>query len=222
MDLAKYDILKFWVLGKDKVPTNHGLVKKLTRFILRQPLSHTETVYRRVIAAVRMKKSEKLTLKAFKDIPVVDLEKVLPVGSIKMGKYDRYMILASASLVSLGLLANIVTKLAKMTISWPLMFAGLTSLLGVKGYFAYRSRVNNYLTKLNQTLYYKNIANNRGLITLVVDRAQDESFKEALLTYAFVHAWNRGPAADSFSVDTPSGLVDFLVELYFQFHKIIV
>ena len=33
---------------------------------------------------------------------------------------------------------------------------------------------------------FQNIANNRGLITLLVDRAEDESLKEAILTYAFI------------------------------------
>lgn len=207
VDLSKYSVIKFWVLGKQKAPVQQSIVNKLTRWVLRQPsLNKSETIYKRVIAAVRLKNSDKLTLKAFKDIASTDLEKVLPVGSIRIGKFDKYMIMTSVSLASLGLLAKFITILAKMTVSWPLLFTGVTGLLGVRGYFAYRGRQNRYLAKLNNTLYYKNIANNRGLITLVMDRAQDESFKEALLTYTFIQAMNREHSLDSLSVIDHSGV----------------
>ena len=39
---------------------------------------------------------------------------------------------------------------------------------------------------MNRTLYYNNIANNRGLLALLVDRAEDELFKEAIATYTFL------------------------------------
>ena len=206
MDADKYSIIKFWVLGKQRLPTNYSVYEKLVRFLQQKPISQSESVYKRVIAAVRMKKDEKLTLKAFKDIHVNDLETLLPVGTIKIGKFDKYLIMTSAGLTSTALLAKLVTFLAKMSVTWPLVCAGVTSLLGVRGYWAYRSRQKNYLTTLNKVLYYKNIANNRGLITLVVDRAQDESFKEALLTYTFIQAMNRENSANSLSMDQPSGL----------------
>jgi hypothetical protein len=46
---------------------------------------------------------------------------------------------------------------------------------------------------LSRMLYFKNIANNRSLLTLLVDRAEDETFKEALLTYTFILK-NRPPS----------------------------
>ena len=35
-------------------------------------------------------------------------------------------------------------------------------------------------------LYFKNLANNQGLLASIVSRAEDESFKEALLVYTFL------------------------------------
>lgn len=168
----------------------------------------TSTLYRRVIAAVRIKTDDSLTLKAFKDIPVSDLEKLLPVGSIRMGKFDRYLIMTSVGLTGLGLTAKLLTVLAKTApVNWPLGFAGVMSLLGVRGYTVYKRRQNSYLSRLNKTLYYKNIANNRGLITLAVDRAQDESFKEVLLTYTFVQYLSRCQGGDGESLASdPTGV----------------
>ena len=210
VNVKDYSVIKYWVLGKEASPLNHSLYKRITKYIQRQPLNKSETVYKRVISAVRLKKEDKLTLKAFKDIAVTDLEKVLPTGTIKIGKFDRYVIVTSVAFGSLALLAKFVTFLAKMSVNWPLGFAAVAGLLGGKAYWAYRSRKNKYLYLLNKTLYYKNIANNRGLITLVIDRAQDESFKEALLTYTFVQALNRKGGDDLLHPSRPSGMNDCL------------
>lgn len=188
VDTSKYDVLKFWVLGRETVQRQHSLLKKLTLALSGQSTRSEFVSYRRVIAAVRLKSDDKLTLKAFKDIPSSHLEKLLPAGKIKMGRFDRYMIGASVSLSALGILAKFVTVLAKMTVNWMLGFAAITGLLGLRGYIAYKNKRGMYLSTLNGMLYYKNIANNRGLITLVADRAEDESFKEALLAYSLIHS----------------------------------
>ena len=45
--------------------------------------------------------------------------------------------------------------------------------------------------ELSKTFYYKALANNRALLTLAVDRAEDEVFKAALLAYTFVLMENK-------------------------------
>lgn len=189
------------MLGKEDQVSKPALTTKLWSFISRQPMDPTSALYRRVISAARLRSDNTLTLKAFKDIPVTDLEKLLPVGTVRMGKIDRYVLMTSLGLTGLGLTAKFITILAKTaTVNWPLWFAGFASLLGVRGYSAYKSNQNNYLSRLNKTLYYKNIANNRGLITLAVDRAQDESFKEVLLTYTFIQSLSRQAGGDGESI----------------------
>lgn len=206
MDVKDYDVLKYWVLGRETVNKSFSLTERVSAMVSRQPIRSSSTVYKRVIAAVRLRKDDKLTLKAFKDIPAKDLETILPVKRISIGRFDRIMITTSVGLASLGFLAKAITLLAKMSVTWPLIFAGATSLLFVRGYWAYKNRRNAYLARLNKVLYYNNIANNRGLITLVVDRAQDESFKEALLTYTFIQAMSKSQNLDSItSADQLSG-----------------
>lgn len=188
VDIDKYDVLRFWVLGRETVHHQHNLLNKLRLMLTGQSTRSQFLSYKRVIAAVRLKKNDKLTLKAFKDIPSSELEKLLPAGKIKMGRFDRYMIVASVSLSSLGILAKFITVLAKMTVNWMLGFAAITGLFGLRGFIAYQNKKSKYLSTLNSMLYYKNIANNRGLITLIADRAEDESFKEALLSYSLIHS----------------------------------
>ena len=62
----------------------------------------------------------------------------------------------------------------------------------------------NYLTDVNRTLYYNNIANNRGLLALLVDRAEDELFKEALLAYTFLLTHRQPSIHDQLSKDQTS------------------
>ena len=45
-------------------------------------------------------------------------------------------------------------------------------MIGLNSYFAYGNRKNSYLLELSQMHYYKNIANNLALVTLVIDRVQ--------------------------------------------------
>jgi hypothetical protein len=69
----------------------------------------------------------------------------------------------------------------------------VTGFVGIRALTVYKNRRNAYLADLNRLLYFKNVANNRGLLALLVDRAEDESFKEALLTYTFLLS-NRTPS----------------------------
>ena len=45
---------------------------------------------------------------------------------------------------------------------------------------------NEYMMTLAQNLYFHNLANNRGVLTLLVDRAEEEDIKEELLLYNYL------------------------------------
>merc|ERR1712142_352914 len=59
----------------------------------------------------------------------------------------------------------------------------ISVMIGLNSYFAYGNRRNSYLLELSEMHYYKNIANNLALVTSVIDRVQDEMFKESMLVY---------------------------------------
>lgn len=119
---------------------------------------------------------------------------LLPEGRILMSKYDKSVITAMVVFGGLSALAKAVTYLASMNVNAMLWITGLTGVVGVNALTRYKNKRNAYLADLNRMLYFKNIANNRGLITLLVDRAEDESFKEALLVYTFLLT-NRSPSS---------------------------
>ncbi|KAK6185030.1 hypothetical protein SNE40_007356 [Patella caerulea] len=182
----KYDILRFWALGREIPEQKFNLYEQFLSKVTRKPARKPIEYYKRVVVAIRLKKDQKLMLKAFKEVPVNALEMLLPDGTIKMSTMDKGILTTSAFIASVGIVAKLVTVLADMNIDWTLILTALTGIIGIRAWTVYNNRKNKYLVDVSRTLYYKNIANNRGLLTLLVDRAEDESFKEALLTYAFL------------------------------------
>lgn len=186
VDMDKYDILRFWALGKETPPVSTTFLQRLVNRIRGQKPPTPLTYYKRVVVAVRLKKDQKLILKSFKEVPVNALEMLLPDGKVTMSKLDKGVITTSAAIAFAGILAKIVTALADLNVDWTLVFTGVTGFVGIRSWTVYKNRRNAYMVDLSRMLYFKNIANNRGLLTLLVDRAEDESFKEALLVYSFL------------------------------------
>ncbi|KAK3086186.1 hypothetical protein FSP39_014907 [Pinctada imbricata] len=176
-----YDILKIWALGREK-PT-----VKLPWYKSMLPGSNISTEYfKRVIIALRLKKDQKLVLKSFKEVPVNALEMLLPTGRIRMKTFDKAMI----SLSGFGAISSAMLKTLFYEPQLPIDSGAFLTLLFAAIFFrstiGYFNRRNRYLAELNRMLYFKNIANNRSLLASLVDRAEDESFKEILLTYSYL------------------------------------
>lgn len=195
VDPDKYDILRIWVVGKDFLDDNKGLgwarkARKSVRYSVYGRPSTSER-YKRVIIAVRAKKQKKLILKTFKDIPCPNLEHLLPEGKIEMTRMDQVLIGLSLTIGITTAAVKLITLMADHYIGALPIATAAALLLLVRTWSVYNSRRNKYLADLTQTLYFKSMANNRALLTLVVDRAEDEAYKSAMLTYSFIRASSR-------------------------------
>ena len=116
-------------------------------------------------------------LNPYLQVPVNALEQLLPDGTIKMSKFDKGLVTAAGAVALTGILAKVVTLLAHMHVDWTLLVTGVMGLAGVQAWTTYKNRHLRYVNDLARMLYFKNIANNRGLLALLVDRAEDELFK---------------------------------------------
>ncbi|XP_013388132.1 transmembrane protein 143-like [Lingula anatina] len=186
VDPTKYDVLRFWVLGKEFPPPDVSWYQSLLNRLRGLPQPKPVEYYKRVLVAVRHKRDQKVMLKFFKEVPSNSLEKLLPEGKIYMTKFDQGVLLTMGSTAAVGILIKLVTWMASMEINWSLLLTGVTGLIGARVYGLYKDRRNAYLVDLNRMLYFKNIANNRGVLSLLVDRSCDETFKEVLLTYTYL------------------------------------
>lgn len=156
----------------------------------------------------------------YKDVPKQDLELLFPNVKVWMTWKDRLLfigpLLAGLGpmvikiLPSIGLLLG---ALALYTIGpetartfdfdekkhlavWPIMVAALSSsmlLVGfaVKQFLNYKNKKLHFLKRVTETLFFKNLVTNQGVLMAIVDSAEEELGKEMVLAYH--HLLTYGP-----------------------------
>lgn len=191
VDTSKYHVLRFWVLGEDSSNIElDSAVEKLRYYSQMVFKKSPKTIprYKRVVVAVRTKKQSKLMLKAFKDIPTNSLEYLLPEGRIRMKHSDKGLILTTVFIAMTTGALKIASSLSTYHVPYIYIAALVTFIVGLRAWNAYKNKRNSYLLSLSKLLYFKTVANNRALLALIVDRAEDETFKSNLITYTFLRA----------------------------------
>ncbi len=155
--------------------------------------------------------SEFIYLKLFKNIPRTDLEMIFPNTRIKFRLFDKLKLGVTAGG---GLGAGIVGTAGKIAVATnPIALAG--ALLGLGGValrqgMNFVNQKNRYMVTMAQNLYFHAMADNRGVMTLLADRAAEEDIKEEMLLYA-VLAKERVNIRDI-------GEIDAAIEQYLRAH----
>ena len=190
VDPSKYDILQIWVVGKELEPVEKGpwytwIFSTTKQWIFPTP---KEERYKRVVVAVRGRKQQKLMLKSFKDIRCANIEYLLPDGKIRMNRFDQNVMFATVTVGVASVAIKLVSFLADYKVSWTYIATAAAAIIFLRAWTAYKNKRNSYLVNLSRTLYFKSIANNRALLSLIADRAEDEMFKATLLAYCFLQA----------------------------------
>jgi hypothetical protein len=165
----------------------------------------------RVVIYIRFKTGLTL-LKLFQNVPRADMEMLFPNTRVGMRLIDKLIIgvpaLASgvvvlstkvgASILLLGALLGYwlglstePVELSKATaIALLAGMGGLGSFIW-KQFSNFRNRKLRFLQSLTENLYFKNLDNNAGVFHRLVDDAEEEECKEAILAYFFILFGNR-------------------------------
>ncbi len=135
--------------------------------------------------------SDHIYLKLFKNIPQDDLEMMFPNTKVEFKLFDKLKIGLTAGGGTIAGLAAAIPKLLLVTTAALNPITLLTTLAGIIGLLIRQvtkifHQRNEYMMTLAQNLYFHNLANNRGVLTLLVDRAEEEDTKEELLLYNFL------------------------------------
>lgn len=146
-------------------------------------------------------------LKLFQNIPKADLEMLLPNTEVRMRLTDHAVILVPAVLGGLAALLKLGASLALLwafVVFWiglsdkptsdlnkaALVALGLGALAFGMHVFRqvgrFRNRKIAFMKALSESLYFKNLDNNAGVFHRVIDDAEEEEGKEALLAYVFL------------------------------------
>jgi hypothetical protein len=129
--------------------------------------------------------SDYIYIKLFKNMPRSDVEMIFPNTKVRFRLFDKLKFGVTASSgVGMGV-AGTAGKIAIATNPYTLA-AAIAALGGValRQATAFINQRTRYMVVLAQNLYFHAMADNRGVMTLLADRAADEDLKEEMLLYA--------------------------------------
>jgi hypothetical protein len=139
---------------------------------------------------------ERIYLKLFKDIPQADLEMLFPNTKVKISMKDKLKIGVTGGSGTAGGVFTFITKVTAAIdpISFIIALGAFGGVLWrqIKTIFTHQTR---YMAALAKNLYFYNLDNNAGVLSYMIDMAEAEESKEALLAYLFLsvddHVINR-------------------------------
>ena len=148
-------------------------------------------------------------IKLFHNVPKADLEMLFPNSKVRMKTIDKIIIGVPAAIsglivlvtklgASLLLVGSVISfwlglKDQEVQIKQQHLIA-LGAGLGTLGGFLfrqinkYKNRKIKFMKALSDNLYFKNLDNNAGVFYHLIDAAEEEEFKEAVLAYYFLLA----------------------------------
>ena len=131
-------------------------------------------------------------IKLFKNFPKTHLDMILPGTTIRMSLLDQGKIWIP-TLSGLGItLFKLFPLLLAITQGIAAIASGIFTLIGLvvatigyalKSVFGYMRTKDKYHLNLTRSLYYQNLDNNAGVLFRLLDEAEEQEFREALLAY---------------------------------------
>jgi len=151
-------------------------------------------------------------IKLFQNVPKADLEMLFPNSEVRMKPIDKLIIGVPAAVSGIVLtatkLGGTILLIAAAISFWLgltqtevkieqqhliALALGLATLGGFlfKQINKFKNRKIKFMKALSDNLYFKNLDNNTGVFHHLVDTAEEEEFKEAILAYYFLLAEDR-------------------------------
>lgn len=189
-------------LGKIKLPQKNKFIGALTSFGRLFKTKKREKILKKLTT-----EPGSTALKLFKNIPKADIEMLFPNTRVWMTPKDMITIGIPALI---GTVSAFVTKfLASIVIVITIVglffsggsldegteikraVSGLAAIGAFGAYIArqfgkYKNKKINFMKKLSENLYFRNLDNNQGVFTYLIDSAEEQEFKEAVLSYYFL------------------------------------
>ncbi len=129
-------------------------------------------------------------LKLFKNIPRSDLEMLFPNRNVKLRLFDKIRLAITGGTGTIIGIISTAGKIATITLLSPVAIIGaFVGLLGVifRQIMSIFTQHNKYMMVLSQNLYFHNLDNNSGVMSYLIDNAEDEEGKEVILAYYFLY-----------------------------------
>jgi hypothetical protein len=146
-------------------------------------------------------------IKLFQDVPRADLEMLFPNAQVRMRRIDKLLIgvpavISGAIVIATKLVASLVPVLLLLAFWFgarrePVQLdqgqlvalgAGLVAFGGflVRQFTKFKNRKIQFMKSLSESLYFRNLDNDAGVFHHLLDAAEEEEVKEAVLAYHFL------------------------------------
>lgn len=137
-----------------------------------------------------------IVIKLFKNIPKGDVEMLLPGTSVQMTMFDQGRILVptvSGLVMTAYKLIQGAVAVAFASMYGLFVFLGLVGGAigyGISAFFGYSNTRDRYHLSLTRSLYFQNLDNNAGVIMRLLNEAEAQEFREAIIAYWLL--WQQG------------------------------
>lgn len=214
-----FDVLdRLEVFARGSVTTARG-VRRWKNF--RREVDIEIPTFQRLVVAFRVRQHKRLRffvnpnavyIKLFKNIPHADLEMLLPGTRPTMRWGDRGKIVLPI-VSGVGVTASKIAKIVLLGLKGPVGIAMLGA--GAVGYgmrsvYGYHKTLQQYQLQLSQSLYFQSLGHNGGVMSYVLDEAEEQEFREAVLGYFFL--WRYAPESGMTLSELDSRVEAFLEE----------
>ncbi len=198
IDLTVFERFALYVRGRN---TGKRTIRSFRTWFRRKSID--VEIYQRLVVILKQRPHIRLGkdpdirnvfLKLFKDIPTADLEMLIPGARLSMPKMERgklgFSLLSGLVIISWQLLKPLFT-LAQAAAGGAVAYGpfGIVAALfgyGYRQYYGYQFSLKSYNLKLAQSLYYQNLDNNSGVLHRLLDSAEEQESREAILAYFYL------------------------------------
>ena len=151
-------------------------------------------------------------LKLFKNLPRTDLEMLFPNMQVRLKLFDKIRLAVTGGGGTIFGIFSAAGKIA-MAATNPLAIIGaIFGFIGiiVRQIMSLFTQRTKYMMTLSRNLYFHNLDNNFGVINYLIDMAEEEEGKEAILAYYFLYNSDKDYTKDSLD----RAIEDYIKEKY--------
>jgi hypothetical protein len=133
--------------------------------------------------------SDNIYMKLFKNMPRADVEMIFPNTRVKFRMFDKIKLgVTGSGAIGMGLFGTVGKLVAGGTAALnPIALTGALFALGgvlFRQVMSFFNTHQKYMVVMAQNLYFHSLADNRGVLILLADRAAEEDVKEEMLLYS--------------------------------------
>ncbi len=220
VDFSVFDHLSVFVRG-DAMQTR-TLRNWKTLFLSRE---EEVPVFRRLVLVLKLRPGPRLAagvsaehvyLKLFKDIPRAGIGMLMPGAKVRINLFDRGKIgaglLSGLGTMAWRLLGNLGEFLHNFENALFGVFAGVLG-YGFKSYSDWQTTRQAYQLNLTESLYFQNLDSNAGVLARLLDEADQQQTRTALLAYYCLWRYHAGGARPDELADSMGLFLDRYVGL---------